>query len=273
MRVAIYIDGRNFYAGWRDAADGHRLNFEKMASWLSEQAGGTSLAGVHYFTSVAPRSDAVPDKLSGFLDLLESNAGYFVHRFQRRPGTNHCQECKTPIYFSVDKEVDTSLVTDIVMGAATNAYDICVLLTGDAEVVPAVKAVQGLGKKVFVSTWGGASLSRRLQRTTFDHIDLVGGLSTFERTAKDDEADAKAALSDPEVIDRNLDAFETELKKAEEKFEGGYVGIGYFITRWRTSSLSNLPDVRRRLLDTLVDEGRIEIYTADDGAEALRLLN
>jgi len=272
MRIAIFIDGKNFYSGWRDAADSRRIDFTKLSHWVMEQAGGQQLWAVHYYTSVSSRDEDGPDKLSGFLDLLESNPGYFVHRLARKSQRTTCFECGAENRYTLDKEVDTTFVADVVKGAALNHYDICVLISGDADHAPAAEAAMALGKKVYVASWGGTGVSFRMRRAAFDRIDLIKGLQVFERSAEDEAAEADAALSNPDVFDRALDVFETELKVAEEKFSGGYVGLGYFVTRWRSPALDSSPEVRRRLLDTLVDEGRVEIYSAPDGAQAIRLL-
>ncbi|MCP4500453.1 MAG: NYN domain-containing protein [Deltaproteobacteria bacterium] len=273
MRIAIFIDGKNFYSGWRDAADNRRIDFTKLSKWLVEQVGGEDLWAVHYYTSVNGRDEEGPDKLGGFLDLLESHPGYFVHRLGRKVHLSSCQSCGADTRYTLDKEVDTTLVSDMIMSAATGAYDACILLSGDADHAPAAKAVTRLGKKVYVGSWGGTGVSLRIRRVTFDHVDLVKGLSVFERTQEDEEAEAEAALANPDVFDRALEVFEHELKIAEEKFSGGYVGLGYFVTRWRSAALDSSPEVRRRLLDTLVDEQRVEIYSAEDGAQAIRLLD
>ena len=52
MRVALFFDGKNFYSGWRDAANGRRIDFVRLSEWLVKRAGGTYLWGAHYYTGV-----------------------------------------------------------------------------------------------------------------------------------------------------------------------------------------------------------------------------
>ena len=61
-----------------------------------------------------------------------------------------------------------------------------------------------------------------------------------------------------------------ELKRAEIKFHGGYLGLNYFVTRWRSDRLDASPDVRRRILDRLASDGKVEIYAAPDGTKAIK---
>ncbi|HQM12735.1 MAG TPA: hypothetical protein PK140_25265, partial [Polyangiaceae bacterium] len=65
--------------------------------------------------------------------------------------------------------------------------------------------------------------------------------------------------------------FLEEIRRAEEKFMGGYVGANYFVTRWASDGLGETAELRRRMLDVLVEEGKVEIYDAPDGNKAIRL--
>jgi hypothetical protein len=62
-----------------------------------------------------------------------------------------------------------------------------------------------------------------------------------------------------------------EVRRAESKFPAGYVGVNFFVTRWQGSQLDPDPEVRRRLIDRLVREERVEIYTTEDGTKAMRV--
>lgn len=48
------------------------------------------------------------------------------------------------------KGCDMALVTRMVSDAAANLYDVCILYTSDSDFLPAIKAVQSMGKIVFV---------------------------------------------------------------------------------------------------------------------------
>ncbi len=281
MRVALFFDGKNFYSGWRDTAQGRRIDFVKLSDWLVKKVGGTSLWGAHYYTgvetpqTVAPEATA-PAKLAGFLDVLETQPGYFVYRFPRKVHKVACQKCGTDTRYTYEKEVDTTMVADMLRYAAVNAFDACVLMSGDADYAPAVEGVRALGKQAYVASWGGAGVSQRIRRAAFDHVDLLFGLPTFERLGGAD-VDDLAPREDlppmaPEDGARLKRAFVDELLVAEQKFDGGYVGLGYFVARWRSPALDPSADVRRRLLEELVQDGKVEIYEAADRAQAIRVV-
>lgn len=60
------------------------------------------------------------------------------------------------------KGVDVLLATDLVNLAHTNAYDVAIILSGDTDLVEAVKLVKNLGKTVIIISYhspGDARLS------------------------------------------------------------------------------------------------------------------
>lgn len=281
MKVALFFDGKNFYSGWREAARGRRIDFAKLAEWLVTKAKGTSLWGAYYYTAVEDTGLSTTDaqqKLSGFLDMLETQPGFFVHTFKRKIGSLACQECSTENRYSIEKEVDTSMVAHMVKLAAVDAYDVLVLMSGDADYAPAIDAVRALGKQAYIASWGGTGVSKRIRNVAFDHIDMLNGISFFEREMTDEDLYADYLDPDDTVTeiaevtgDEAMDAFLAELEQAQSKFSGGYVGLGYFLTRWRSTHLDTTPDVRRRVLDKLLAEGFVETYNAPDGALAIRV--
>jgi uncharacterized LabA/DUF88 family protein len=315
MRVAIFFDGKNFHAGYRETARGAniRLDFPELARWLVDRVGGTRLWGAHYYTGIERGEDALTagqQGLAKFLQMLEVQPGYFVHRFNRKVMHRPCAECGAETAFSHEKEVDTTMVADMVRLAAVDGFDILVLVSGDADLAPAVEHVRDLGKQVFVATWGRTSLAARLRQASFDHIDLQAGLAAFGTVQPLPLSDRETAVmaadlpvpaasstdpigpvvsedqlpegvmtvppkAEPAVlaVDAASAAQATmleELARAERKFAGGYVGVNYFLHSWRSNLLDPTPEVRQRLLDALVAAGQIEIYDAPDGSKAMR---
>ncbi|MCE9583738.1 MAG: NYN domain-containing protein, partial [Planctomycetes bacterium] len=186
--------------------------------------------------------------------------------------------------------VDTTIVADMLRLAASGAFDVAVLLSGDADLVPAVEGVRALGKQVFVASWGSSGLSARIRRAAFDHIDLLAGLPEFERLGGFHTSPAAGApaiapapqvpangahpapvaplSNDPAVYDA---ACLDEIGKAQAAMPGGYVGAHFFVTRWRSGKLPDIPDFRRRTLDRLVEQKKAEVYLTEDGVQAVRL--
>jgi len=316
MRVAIFFDGKNFHAGWRSKADGVRVDFPDLARWIIQACGGSTLWGANYYTGVERGERADEDgqrKLTSFLNMLDLQPGYFVHRFPRKFATSVCDTCGNEARYTQEKEVDTTLVADMLRTAALGAADIFVLVSGDTDHAPAVEGVRALGKQAFVASWGGYGLSPRLRRAAFDHIDLLNGMEKFSEGVYSESqsaapvsehrhhADDRAAdhndhedhedypsdddtgfevVGDGPLIDGIIDGespvntgphaeIARELRRAEEWFEGGYVGLNYFLTRWKSPVLDPSPEGRRKLLHELAEEGLVDIYEVD-GAMAVR---
>jgi uncharacterized LabA/DUF88 family protein len=298
MKVALFFDGKNFYSGWRERAGRQPLDFTALSRWLVRRVGGSVLWGAYYYTgiesgpSVAGTGQAA---LTSFLDNLEMLPGYFVQRFTRRTKNYQCRECSAENHYTQENEVDTTMVADMLRLSAVGAFDILVLMSGDADHAPAVEGVRALGRQAYVATWGGIGLARRIRRAAFDHIDLIEALGECGRQwpAGEGEDSAAALLlpgnrepsshSSPMIRgdDGVLGAVHTEemgaeilmdeVRRAESKFPAGYVGVNFFVTRWQASLLDPDPEMRRRLIDKLVREERIEIYTTEDGTKAMRI--
>lgn len=270
MKVALFFDGPSFYAGWRDAADGRRIDFPALSEWLVKSVGGSASWAAHYYTAIDAEGQADGEsntKLGGFLDMLELQPGYFVKSFVRPVGALGRTVA--------DREVETAMVADMVRHAAQGTFDAMVLLSGDGAYAPALNAVRALGRRAHIATWGSTGVSRRLRVEAFNHIDLSAGLNDFVLSPSADMTAPPVKRSEDEVVaitgDAKLDAFIAEMDFAEQKFEGGYVGAGYFISRWRSNLLDSDTDARRALLDRAIEAGLVETYQAPDGATALRL--
>ena len=276
MKIAIFVDGKNFYMGFQRHAAGRRLNFPRLATWLKDQAGGSLLVGCHYYTGIENNERGA--SLLGFLAMLETQRGYFVHRFPRKTESFQCSNCGEAHVFTREKEVDTTMVADMLRMAAVDAFDAMVLVSGDADHAPAVEGVRSLGKIVFVSTWAGHGLAPRIRSASFDHIDLALGLDNFDdgpapasdpRTT-DPRTTADPRTADPRTTAEATDTFLEQLRLAELHFAGGYVGVKYFLSRWKAEGFTPSEPERQRLLDLLLFDHRVELYSAPDGSLALR---
>jgi len=282
MRVALFFDGKNYYSGQRVAAEGKIIDFLKLSEWLVKKVGGSQLWGAYYYTGIETGDLANTEPQRGlvrFLDGLELLTGFFVHRFPRKARRRRCEKCRQINHYSEEKQVDTTMVADMLRLAAVNAFDVAVLVSGDEDHTPAVAGVRAIGKQVYVATWGKAGLSQRLRKAAFDHIDLVLGLPDFLASSKPPvgaqpheaslfaEDSAAATDADTEAV------FLEELAKAESHFKEGYVGVNYFLKNWKSSTLKEDFQARNRILTKLVDKGEIELYSASDGNKALRIVS
>jgi len=172
-RTRVFIDFWNFQINWNARASGSHIDWRQVPQVLLQEADrqlklvgitdGLTLEETLVYASYNPTSDA---KLKGWLTgWLDSQPSFNVKARERKPKlrTIHCQECNTdnstcascgePFKWAPEKGVDTAIVTDLLSLASEGAYDVAVLLSSDADHIPAVEWVQGRGLKVVNATW------------------------------------------------------------------------------------------------------------------------
>lgn len=304
MRVALFFDGKNHMKDLRRTTQDRWIDHRALADFVVNKVGGTRFVGGWYYTGVPNPNDDHNERhaLNDLLDELEKKPGFFVRRFNRRTATRDCPHCGQVIAYTEEKMVDTSLVVDVVMLAVRDAFDVAVVFSGDLDVAPALGALRGMGKQVWIATFGDYGLSRSLVREAWSHIDLLAHLESFAhpllvdpRAASSPSPSAQLgngvvhvhdheSVPMPEVIVLPRSGAEPsvpldidrevlrELRRAELHFAagGGFVGAHYFIHRWKGHAIPEAPDARRQAVQRLLTQGRAETYTVD-GKTAIRV--
>jgi uncharacterized LabA/DUF88 family protein len=77
------------------------------------------------------------------------------------------------------KGVDAALVTDLLSLAWQRAYDVAVLVSGDADYIPAVEYVQAQGLKVINAAW--RSKGHELRTACWGSFDIDGLILQLKR--------------------------------------------------------------------------------------------
>jgi len=152
-RVMVFIDGSNFYRCLKNQFGTASVDFLKLALLL---CGDRKLIRVYYYNAVVRREDGEEryrDQQRFFERLrdvpyLELRLG----RLEKRGST------------VVEKGVDVTIATDMLRRAYSNAYDTAILVSGDADLVPAVEGVKDIGKHV-ENAFIYAGHSRHLRQT------------------------------------------------------------------------------------------------------------
>jgi uncharacterized LabA/DUF88 family protein len=282
MKVCIFFDGQNFYRSLQRYDETLRVDYDRLATWIAQSVGGPGamFAGAYYYVAVS--ADA-PQVVEGFLKGLELRPGYFVKRERRVRRSVRCPACGADNEFTTEKRVDTRLVADLIQFAANGAYDAAVLVSGDDDFVPAVEAVNALGKQVWVATWSAEELSSDLRVRCFGQLDLSQGLSAFrtDRLPRDRwpaaprgarpvtrlPVAAPSPLPAEVAVERGLG----ELQRAEARLP--HVSRGYFVMRWKSHTLPPAGPEREQLVQQMLDAGvaeEVEV-TGPDGRVVIAL--
>jgi hypothetical protein len=287
MKICIFFDGQNFYRSLQRFDDSLRVDYDRLAAWITQAVGGPGamFGGAYYYVGVS--SDA-PVVVEGFLKGLELRPGYFVKRDKRVRRSVRCPACGADNEYTTEKRVDTRLVADLIHYAANDAYDAAVLVSGDDDFVPAVEAVNALGKQVWVATWSAEELSTDLRVRCFGHLHLSDGLAAFraDRLPRDRErgpmpyrADGRpprpvsriAPAPAPHSAENALEHGLTELQRAEARLP--HVSRGYFVMRWKSHQLPPAGYEREQLVQRMLDTGMVEEFeaTGPDGRVVIAL--
>lgn len=273
MKVRIFFDGKNFYRSLLRYDESLRVDYDRLATWITQRVGGpgASFEGAYYYVGVS--ADA-PPVVEGFLKGLELRPGYFVRRELRVRRSGRCPLCDGEYEYTTEKRVDTRLVADLIHFAANGAYDAAVLVSGDDDFVPAVEAVNALGKQLWVATWSREELSSALRVRCFGQLLLVEGLPAFrvERPrAADREGEPAWARTDSRPTPRGrpgpprpepppLEQALGELQRAESRLP--HVSRGYFVMRWKSHQLPPAGQEREALVQQLIAAGLAEEFEA-----------
>jgi hypothetical protein len=269
MKVSIFFDGQNFYRSLQRYDESLRVDYDRLAAWITQAVGGPGaiFAGAHYYVGVS--SDA-PPLVEGFLKGLELRPGYFVKRELRVRRSGRCPACNSDYEYTTEKRVDTRLVAEMIHYAAIGAFDAAVLVSGDDDFVPAVEAVNALGRQVWVATWLADELSKDLRVRCFGQIHLSEGLGSFrvERPRSYERAPTRMApsrLARPSLQAPSGVALERalqELQRAESRLP--HVSRGYFVMRWKSHQLPPIGAEREALVQQLVGAGLAEEFEVKD---------
>lgn len=173
-RTRVFIDFWNFSLQWRDRAQGERIDWPKIPTvLLKEGEKKLQLAGLqdtlHLEETLVYASHDQEEggkRLKQWLDsFLDKQPSFRVKTRTRRSKaqrfhcrecgctTENCPQCQAALRWAPEKGVDTAIVTDLLSFAGEQAFEVAVLVSSDADYVPAVDWLQARGFKVLNATW------------------------------------------------------------------------------------------------------------------------
>ena len=141
-RVAIYIDGNNFYHKLKDLKVPNTVNFNYL-EFCNKLARGRNVVSYRYYVGAirAKEGDIKGQQLrTGQLNLFNN---LLKQRFTIKKGHFLLNDCKYH-----EKGVDVKIAVDLLVGAYDDIYDTAILVSSDSDLNPAVKKIKHLGKKL-----------------------------------------------------------------------------------------------------------------------------
>lgn len=199
VRARVFIDFWNFQLGWNEAAGtGVRCDWSilprelvRAAERVLATAGNPGTLVLEETIVHASAGDGDASLRTWLTGWLDRQASYDVKVRNRRARKRriHCQacgldmtdcpSCNAPLMTAAEKGVDAALVTDLLSLAWQRAYDVAVLVSGDADYIPAVEYVQSQGLKVVNAAW--SAHGHQLQGACWGSFRLDGMIPALKR--------------------------------------------------------------------------------------------
>ena len=166
-RVAIFIDGSNLYNGMRENLRSTRVNLAELMRQLGRDR---ALVRCYYFN--APLTDDYDE------DLRDGQQRFFeslrrIPYVTVRLGRLH----RRPDGALVEKGIDVAIAVEALSLAHKDAYDACLLVSGDGDYVELVEAIKRLGKHVEVAMFKNQSAG-----VLMEHADVFRPLDECDWT-------------------------------------------------------------------------------------------
>ena len=150
-RVIVYVDGFNMYFGLLEGGftNCKWLNISKLVNNLLQS--NQELIEIKYFTSRVSNNPDKQKRQTTYIEALES-VGIKIYYGHYQSDTTECRRCGNiwPTYH--EKMTDVNIATQMMIDAFQNKYDMAMLISGDSDLVPPMKAIHELfnKKRVFV---------------------------------------------------------------------------------------------------------------------------
>jgi uncharacterized LabA/DUF88 family protein len=179
--LRIFVDFWNFQISWNERTNKAPLDWTKFSQvMLAETKKIIGLENCKYHGTNVYASVDMTKKEGGNLkawltNFLDRQPGINTDIRERRPRPKsvhckncdveiiNCPSCQKPILRAGEKGVDAAIVTDMFSLAWAGAFSIAILVSSDADYVPAVENLQNKGFKIVNATWRnlGHQLAKR----------------------------------------------------------------------------------------------------------------
>ncbi len=138
-RVMVYIDGFNLYFGMTEKWEDIKwLDVIKLSRALLKPS--QELIGVKYFTSRVSNNHQKQKRQTIYLEALEVSGVEIIYGTYQA-NTEECKRCGNMWSSPKEKMTDVNIATHLIIDAKDDRYDTALLISGDSDLVPPIKAV------------------------------------------------------------------------------------------------------------------------------------
>jgi uncharacterized LabA/DUF88 family protein len=196
MKIRIFIDFWNFQLNVRDRTPREFLiGWEKINQVMTDRAAqliGQSLTfeETRVYLSYNPRNPDDRKLRNWATNVLDRLPGIQVSLSERKPKNppvcsachkeiSICPHCSMPMKGTIEKGVDTAIVTDLLSLAWAGAWDVAILVSSDRDYIPAIKSWAIKGYRVINAYFPPQGMD--LARECWGNFDLVPCLTALRR--------------------------------------------------------------------------------------------
>lgn len=166
-RVAIFIDGRNFYHSTKNLErKGFEINLWKL---VSDLVGSRELVTAYYYNAPLDKEYNLEtyEKHNEYLDDLRKIPKFKVILCDVRKTKNEDGSFSYEV-----KGDDVYLAHDLLLGAFDNLYDIAIIVSGDADFIPVINTLRNRFKKKVGNGFFRRTSSYKLRRACNFSVNL-----------------------------------------------------------------------------------------------------
>lgn len=172
-RVIAYVDGYNLYYGLR-ARGWQRfywLNVQELVEHLLRP--GQMLVRTKYFTTVVEQPADKQRRQAIFLEALRTLPDFHIYygHFLSNPVT--CQQCGHTYEVHHEKMTDVNITIELLTDAFQDRFDMALLLSGDSDLTPVVRAVRSLfNRKQVIVVFPPERSSKALKQAASGYVHV-----------------------------------------------------------------------------------------------------
>ena len=171
-RTCFFFDGFNIYHAIKNSLDAKYrwLNLRSLAeSYITKKE---TINGLFYFTALANWKQDAVIRHRDYIKTLEANGITTIYgKFKNKD--KYCNLCHKKYRSHEEKQTDVNIALHLLTEAIHNSYDKAIIVSGDSDLVPAIKAVKKLyPEKQFTVVVPLRMRSKEIIQTCDSHIKM-----------------------------------------------------------------------------------------------------
>ena len=167
-RISVYIDGANFVYGIKTINERYSDFMFDFGKFIKEVSKGNELVKANYYNASLKRKLNIDkwERQQKLFNRIRELKNFEVILCKRQKRLNSSDE----EFYSI-KGDDIKLAIDMIMDAHKNKYDKVVLVSGDGDFAPLVRAIKSLGKEIEIYAFEEICSNALIRKTNFKFID------------------------------------------------------------------------------------------------------